>query len=109
MGGPAVTSFETESDRRRRLAGLIAEGGAGWEDRFRPGSFGCHELLDRTALAANTVEQFVLSHPSCVRDPEWFALAERAASALWDLYRRVGEAHLDDEFPGPGDRRPRDH
>jgi hypothetical protein len=104
MGMPAVSAPDIEGDRLRRLGELVAAQGPGWEDLYRPGTFGCHELLDKTSVAASIVEQFVLSHPSCVRDPEWFALAERAAAALGELYQRVGEAHLDDEAEGRGPR-----
>lgn len=73
---------------------MAAEHGANWHDQYRPGSFGCHELLDRTNLIADALEQFVLQHPACVQNPEWFALADRATSALRALYQRIGREHL---------------
>jgi hypothetical protein len=60
-----------------------------------PGSYGCHELLDRTAMLMNTVDQYVLGHPACVHNKEWFALAYKAVDALNELYQRVGADHLD--------------
>jgi hypothetical protein len=62
---------------------------------YKPGSFGCHELLDRTSLLANQIETWLLDHPACLDRPEFYALAERAASALHELYQRIGEVHLD--------------
>jgi hypothetical protein len=99
MGAPVVDSSEVEQDRRQRLSEFIAESDPNWEDQCKPGSFGCHELLDRTSLAADMVEQFVLSHPACLRNAEWFALAERAASALHELYQHVGADHLAADGP----------
>jgi hypothetical protein len=60
-----------------------------------PGSYGCHELLDRTSMLMNTLDHYILSHPACVNDKEWFALAYRAVDALNDLYQKVGAAHLE--------------
>jgi len=54
-------------------------------------------LLDRTALAADIVERFIRSHPACIRNQEWFALAEQAAAALQELYQRIGASHLEDK------------
>ena len=94
MNSNAVApSEEVERDRQRRIAELIAEEGPDWGDRYGPGSFGCHELLDRTAIVADLIEDRLLAHPSCAADREWYALAERAASVLRDLYQRIGAEH----------------
>lgn len=85
---------EVEQDRLKAVAELAAESGENWAESFRPGSHGCHELLDRTSLLANQVEEHLLAHPSCVANAEWYALAERAASALRELYQQVGSEHL---------------
>jgi hypothetical protein len=90
----AIKTPDTEQWRQQLADELDADQDTNWTEQNRPGSFGCHELLDRTLLAGDLVEQSVLSHPACVLDPEWFALAERAVSALRELYQRVGEAHL---------------
>lgn len=86
---------ETEELREQHVEELEAEFGPEWEKMHQPGSVSCHELLDRTAMMADNVEKFIVSHPACVRNKEWFALAERAAAALHDLYQRVGTEHLD--------------
>ena len=39
----------------------------------------------------------VRTHPACVQNREWFALAEQAVVALHELYQRIGAAHLDDK------------
>jgi hypothetical protein len=94
MTVPVVKAEEVEQERQRRLAELTAEQGAGWEADCRPGSSACHELLDRTALLADMLERHLLAHPACVANPEWYLLAEQAASALHELYQRVGAEHL---------------
>ena len=60
----------------------------------RPGSFGCHELLDRTALVSDLLQRHVLTHPACALNPDWYALADQAAAALCELYQQIGAAHL---------------
>jgi hypothetical protein len=106
MKAETIDHPSTEADRLERLGDLAEGSGADWAGAFRPGSFGCHELLDRTAMIAGIVERQILDHPSCVLDPEWYALADRALAALNELYRRVGDAHVGDEPPeatGRGD------
>ena len=88
-----IDTGEVERDRLRQAAALAAESGEGWVDGFRPGSLGCHELLDRTALLADVLERHLLSHPACVANPEWYRLAEQAAAALRELYQRIGTEH----------------
>ncbi len=95
MSAPTARVVEAEQERQQRLAALSAEHGAGWQEQYAPGSFGCHELLDRAALVADAVEQHVLSHPACVQNREWYALAGRAVDALRELYQRIGAEHLD--------------
>ncbi|MGP0066689.1 MAG: hypothetical protein ACLQGP_24250 [Isosphaeraceae bacterium] len=87
-------SSEVEPERRRLIEEMVAESGPGWETQFQPGSFGCHELLDRTFLLADQIEKIILAHPSCFRDPQWYALASRAAESLHELYKRVGSEHV---------------
>src|SRR5438094_249059 len=94
MNQDAPKVLDRQDERRELIEDLIADQGPGWAEQYKPGSFGCHELLDRTALAADLVERYVLSHPACVGNEEWFQLAEQAADALHELYQRVGAAHL---------------
>jgi hypothetical protein len=87
-------SAEIERERNERVEDLSAEYGSEWEERYRPGSFGCHELLDRTCLLADQLETAVLSHPSCLRNREWYALARKAVDSLRELYQLVGAEHV---------------
>lgn len=87
---------DPEQERQQLIEDMVREYGVDWLKQYEPGSFGCHELLDRTSLAADTVEKYVLSHPACIKNQDWFALADKAVVALHELYQRIGEAHLDD-------------
>ncbi len=89
--------LELEQHRQELVSDLAAEHGLDWAAPFAPGTFGCHELLDRALLAAEAVEQNVLNHPACIQNPQWFALAEQAVAALNDLYQQIGAAHGADE------------
>lgn len=89
---------DTEQERQQRIAELTAGQGPEWFEQNKPGSAGCHELLDRTSIAADLVEQYVLAHPACVQNSDWFTLAEQAVTALRELYQRVGAEHLDGEI-----------
>jgi hypothetical protein len=103
MNPHPTEALDTERERQQRLDELIAEHGPQWSEPYKPGSFGCHELLDRTSMAADIVEQYVLSHPACAQRKDWFALAHQAVTALRELYLRVGTEHLDDQGQASGD------
>lgn len=87
----------TEHERRQLLDELTADQGPDWPEQYEPGSYGCHELLDRTALAADMVDRYVRTHPACIQQAEWFALAEQAFMTLQALYQQIGAAHLNEE------------
>jgi hypothetical protein len=91
---------DVEQERQQRAEALCADYGPQWAEQHKPGSFGCHELLDRAALFGDLVEAQLLDHPACVQNREWFVLAERAVVALRELYQQVGAAHLDDTSNG---------
>ena len=95
MSKATLKDTDTERERQELVDELATDLGAGGAEQYQPGSFGCHELLDRTALAADFVERHVLSQPACVLNAEWYELADQAVSALRELYQRVGAAHLD--------------
>jgi hypothetical protein len=94
MGDRAIDDRDFESYRQELLAEMDAEHGPDWSRLNAPGSFGCHELLDRTNLVGDLVEESVLNHPACIGNPEWFALASQAVESLRDLYQRIGQEHL---------------
>ena len=79
---------------QKQLLATGAEQEWGWEDRYRPGSFGCHEFLDRVTLLGDLLEARVLGHPSCVLREEWHRLATAAVEAMRELYQKVGREHL---------------
>jgi len=104
MSARTAKARDTEHERQQRAAELSAEHGPTWLEQYKPGSFGCHELLDRTSLLADTVEQYVLAHPGCVQNRQWYALAEQAVAALRELYQRIGAEHLDSGEQAAGRR-----
>lgn len=55
-------------------------------------------------MASDIVEEYVLSHPACAQNQDWFALADQAVAALRELYQRIGAEHLDDKDNAAGDR-----
>jgi len=83
-----------EEERRELIADLAADEGPDWLEKFKAGSFGCHELLDRTSLIVDLVERCLREHPACLANPAWFALADQAASALHQLYQGIGADHM---------------
>lgn len=95
MAKPSLKALNTEQERQQLIDEFNADS-PDWAEQAKPGSFGCHELLDRTALVADTLEQYILTHPACVQNKEWFALAHQAVVALRELYQQVGADHLDD-------------
>lgn len=83
-----------EGDRRELSVELSVENGPEWETPYKPGTFGCHELLDRVAFLSKSLDEFVVEHPACIRNADWYALARQASDALAELYQRVGSEHL---------------
>ena len=104
MNPHSAKAGDRERERQQHIEELIAEQGPQWSELYKPGSFGCHELLDRTSMAGDIVEQYVLSHPACAQNQDWFALADQAVAALRELYQRIGEAHLGDQDTTACDR-----
>ena len=94
MSTPISNQNETD---QHRFDALEKEYGPDWKAQYRPGSYGCHELLDRTAMTADQIDQYILSHPACIQNPAWTALAEEAISVLNTLYQQIGEVHVEDE------------
>lgn len=59
-------------------------------ERWAPGSFGCHELLDRVHLMENFFESTVINHPACVLHPDWFHAAREIGERIAALYQKIG-------------------
>jgi hypothetical protein len=71
----AVTDNPFESERQDRVKDFLQEEGQQALERFSPGTHGCHELLDRTAMVNDLLERFIVSHPACLQNAEWYTLA----------------------------------
>ncbi len=95
MATDEVTLTDAGARRQQAIAELNAEDGPDWQKEFAPGTFGCHELLDRVGLIAGLVDEQILEHPACLQSEEWFQLAESAVAALNELSQQIGAAHLD--------------
>ncbi len=102
MSVDPMRTEEVEQDRQQILNEAAEDHGPNWGEQFQPGSFGCHELLDRTALVSDLLQRFVLSHPACALNPDWYALADQASTALCELYQQIGAAHLGENHETSG-------
>jgi hypothetical protein len=102
MSTDALKLEEVEQDRQQILNEAAEDNAPNWSDQFQPGSFGCHELLDRTALVSDLLQRYVLTHPACAINPNWYALADQAATALCELYQQIGAAHLGEKHETNG-------
>jgi hypothetical protein len=71
MNVESLSPQDVEQDRQRQARELAADCGEGRPEDYRPGSAGCHELLDRAALFADMLERHLLAHPACIARPEW--------------------------------------
>lgn len=60
---------------------------------FAPGTLGCHEALHMAAVLSAMVDRELAEHPAVMSNPEWKALADRAAATLADLYQAIGAKH----------------
>ena len=84
---------DTEATRLARLAAMEDDFPERMKN-FGPGSFGCHEVLDRASIITNLVGDWLLEHPSIVLNAEWFRLADEAQTKLMNLYQAIGTKHL---------------
>jgi len=71
-----------------------AEQGIDLDQRFAPGSFGCHEIMHVSQMLAGLVEDQLCNHSAVLRDPRWFKLACQARDSLSRLYQEIGAVHL---------------
>ncbi len=53
-------------------------------------AFGRHEVLHLSLFLAECVERGLIDHAQIRGNPEWAALADRANTALLDLYQAIG-------------------
>lgn len=69
---------------------------------YSPGSFGCHEALDRCELLTKLVGDLG-EHPAIKRNPAWEEQVVQAASILADLYQAIAREHLGTDPDDPPD------
>jgi len=50
-----------EIERQEELKDFLQEQEQQVLEQFKPGTFGCHELLDRTAMVSDSLERFIVS------------------------------------------------
>lgn len=85
---------DTETTRLARLTAMELATSPAAVASSGPGSYGCHEALDRSSIITNLVGDWLLEHPSIVANAEWFRLADEAHTKLMDLYQAIGAKHL---------------
>lgn len=93
----------SDQDRQDRLQAAIDRrdySADEMREKFSPGTHGCHEALHVASMLSALVDERLCDHPAVLLVPEWYALAERAQEALFDLYQAIGAAHLGGENRG---------
>ena len=86
----------------KRVADKIAEGlaeAADYARNYAPGTFGCHEALHMAAYLRDAVDEELCGHRAIEAVPAWRGLADKAATALYDLYQAIGAAHVGTKPP----------
>lgn len=68
--------------------------------QYGPGSFGCHEALDRASLLTEMVHELA-EHGAVKLNPKWEKMALKAGDQLYALYQAIGAAHLIDHEQKP--------
>lgn len=62
--------------------------------------YGRHEVLHMASFLSRAVAAELGEHAQVQGNPEWKALADQAAEALWALYQAVGAVHMESGTPG---------
>jgi hypothetical protein len=88
---------ELEKDRLAALKERDADE-PDWRERYKPGTFGCHEALHTSALLIDLVGCRLMEHGAILQDRTWYALAGKAHQALFDLYQAIGAVHLETDL-----------
>jgi Zn-dependent oligopeptidase len=61
----------------------------------QPGTYDCHEVLDKSSELLDSVARHLMQHPSIISNPKWFTLAHNAHTMLFNLYQDIGAEHLE--------------
>ena len=77
---PTIASADNEKGSHHRVED--AE-----KNNFGPGSFGFHELVDRSSVVMDTWASHVQDHPSCQRNPHLKKLADQVMQLMFDFYQ----------------------
>ncbi len=88
MAAPSSSDIENE-----RLAAL-QEADINDPEKFKPGSYGCHEALHVTSMLTEITSTQLLAHPTILLDSDFYRRANDIHAALFDLYQAIGEKHL---------------
>ena len=59
------------------------------DPNFAPGSFGFHELLDRSCLLADLFAREIAEHPAA-KHPKLAKRIQHLGAGLYDLYQMIG-------------------
>ena len=97
MNVPPRDRPDPRSRREREIERTDSESGTYWRSADEPGSYGCHERLGRVAPVATNLDGWVVTRPACLQDDARSVAAASALDTLWDLYHKIGDAHLDGE------------
>jgi hypothetical protein len=89
------TAREMEADRLEQLATRSQDETLDL-DKFKPGTFGCHEALHVASILTEEVYDRLAEHPAILQNPEWYRQAKLAGEHLFNLYQMIGAAHLPD-------------
>ncbi len=64
-------------------------------ERFGPGTYGLHELLDRAHVLNNNWHDFIVDHTSCLLHADLYAEATRIGELIGQFYQMVGQKDSD--------------
>jgi hypothetical protein len=65
------------------------------EERFGPGSFGCHEAMHVTQLVVDLIERQLVQHSAVLLNPVWYPQVREAQALLYRAYSGAADEHLD--------------
>ena len=83
-----------EKARKAELKAAIKESGLDrktFRQMFDLAGYGGHELLDRSQMLSAIVDDFVMTHPSALLNPELYEQAAKASRALAKLHEMVSD------------------
>jgi len=79
-----------EADRIKKLEDnrkAWAKSNVDLDDRFGPGSFGCHEAMHVAEILSGVVERELCNHSAVLRDPYWYKFARQAHDKLQECQK----------------------